>query len=110
MAKKATAKTKTTRTSMKQQFQEYRNIVLAYISVLRNPVTRPAFFVKGYDVTPAGKKPNVVNIPELIAIVGTAGQLGNMVTLHITGTGDAARLEFRYVGNCPSYPPELLRY
>jgi len=98
---------KTTRTSAKQKFGAYKDLALTYIRTLRNPASQSAFFVKGYEVTPTGKKPNAVNIPELLAIVGTAAKLGKDVRIVVSGQGDAAQLEFSFVDQSPNVPSEL---
>ena len=88
---------KATRTSAKQKFAEFKTQVFQYISQLRNPASRFAFSVKGYEVVAQVKKPNVISVPELLAIVGTAGQLGKEVRVTASQSGDFAQLNFLYV-------------
>ena len=109
MAKK-TAVSTTTRTSLKQKFEEYRNAASAYIFGLQNPYTTPFFSVKAYETTPTGKKPNAVNVPELLAIVGTAKKLGKTVRLDISGVGDTAQLDVVLVDTPQALPAELRGY
>ena len=109
MAKK-TAVSTTTRTSLKQKFEEYRNAASAYIFGLQNPITNSFFSVKAYETTPTGKKPNAINAPELLAIVGTAKKLGKTIRLDISGVGDTAQLDVVVVDTPPALPAELRGY
>ena len=109
MAKK-TAVSTTTRTSLKQKFQEYRAAASAYVYRLQNPYDTSFFSVKAYETTPTGKKPNAVNVPELLAIVGTAKKLGKTVRLDISGRGDTAQLDVVLVDTPASLPAELRGY
>ena len=109
MAKK-TAVSTTTRTSLKQKFEEYRNAASAYVYRLQNPYDTSFFSVKAYETTPTGKKPNAVNVPELLAIVGTAKKLGKTVRLDISGVGDTAQLDVVLVDTPPALPAELGGY
>ena len=109
MVKKAAVST-TTRTSLKQKFQEYRAAASEYVYRLQNPYNTPFFSVKAYETTPTGKKPNAVNVPELLAIVGTAKKLGKTVRLDISGVGDTAQLDVVLVDTPPALPAELRGY
>jgi len=99
--------TKTTRTSPKQLLAAYKERALSYIQTLRNPVTRPAFSITTYTVTPTGKKATMFSAPELGAIVGTAGQLGKEIRVKLSGSGDDATLYFQYVDVVPNIPGDL---
>ena len=68
----------------------------------------PAFSVRGYEVTTTGKKPNVFHVPELLAIVATAARLGKKVEVTVSGVGDAAQVDFRFVDTAPSVPNDLV--
>ena len=100
----------TPRTSLKQKFAGYRSIASSYIYSLQNPGTNSFFSVKSYETTPTGKKPNAVNVPELLAIVGTAKRLGKTVRLDISGVGDAAKLDVVLVDTPAILPAELRGY
>jgi len=104
---RGTEKDFNTRTSLKQKFQDYRTNAMSYISTLRFPKTSPAFYIKGYDVTPTGKKPNALSAPELLAIVSTAAKLGKTVTVTVSGSGEAAQVEFHFVDSTPAIPSAL---
>jgi hypothetical protein len=104
---KATA---TTRTSLKQKFAAYRSTASSFIYSLQNPFVTPFFSVKAYETTPTGKKPNAVNVPELLAIVGTAKKLGKIIRLDISGTGDTAQLDVLYADAPAALPAELRGY
>ena len=110
MAKKTAVNTIKTRTSLKQKFAAYRDVASVYIFGLQNPYTTPFFSVKAYETTPTGKKPNAINAPELLAIVGTAKKLGKTVRLDISGVGDAATLDVVLVETPASLPAELRGY
>ena len=109
MAKKAAVST-TTRTSLKQKFDVYRAAASEYIYRLQNPYNTPFFSVKAYETTPTGKKPNAVNVPELLAIAGTAKKLGKTIRLDISGVGDTAQLDVVLVDTPASLPAELRGY
>ena len=109
MAKK-TAVSTTTRTSLKQKFAAYRAAASEYIYRLQNPFVTSLFSVKSYETTPTGKKPNAVNVPELLAIVGTAKKLGKTVRLDISGVGDTAQLDVVLVDTPEILPAELRGY
>ena len=64
--------------------------------------------MRGYDVTTTGKKPNAFNVPELLAIIGTAAKLGKKVEVTVSGVGDAAQVDFRFVDTAPSVPNDLV--
>ena len=111
MAKKVKkAAVSTTRTSLKQKFEEYRAAASAYVYRLQNPYNTPFFSVKAYETTPTGKKPNAVNVPELLAIVGTAKKLDKTVRLDISGVGDTAQLDVVLVDTPPAPSAELRGY
>ena len=97
-------------TSLKQKFAEYRGIATNYIYSLQNPRVQSFFSVKAYETTPTGKKPNAINAPELLAIVGTAKKLGKTIRLDISGVGDAARLDVVLVDTPETRPDELRGY
>ena len=109
MAKK-TAVSTTTRTSLKQKFAAYRTAASEYVYRLQTPYGTPFFSVKAYETTPTGKKPNAVNVPELLAIVGTAKKLGKTIRLDISGVGDTAQLDVVLVDTPPALPAELRGY
>jgi hypothetical protein len=97
-----------TRTSAKQKLEDYKFKAQEFINKLRNPEKTSAFSVRGYEVLQQGsKKPNVISVPELLAIVGTARQLGRRVEISISDSGDNARLNFTYVAELPAIPSEL---
>ena len=111
MAKKVKkAAVSTTRTSLKQKFEAYRDVASRYIFRLQNPITNSFFSVKAYETTPTGKKPNAINAPELLAIVGTAKKLGKTIRLDISGVGDTAQLDVVLVDTPPALPAELRGY
>ena len=110
MAKKTAVNTIKTRTSLKQKFAAYRAAASAYVYLLQHPYNTPFFSVKAYETTPTGKKPNAVNVPELLAIVGTAKKLGKTVRLDISGVGDTAQLDVVLVGTPQALPAELRGY
>jgi hypothetical protein len=99
-----------TRTSLKQKFADYRGVATSYIYQLQNPFTTPFFSVKAYETTPTGKKPNAINAPELLAIVGTAKKLGKTVRLDISGFGDTAQLDVVLVDGVAALPDALRGY
>ncbi len=105
MAKKIVAP----RVTPKQKFAAYKESALRYIGQLRNPGTRSAFFVASYNVQPGTgiKKPNTLSAPELLAIVGTARQLGKEVRITVSGRDDNAQLNFEYVDVVPAIPLDL---
>ena len=109
MPKKSKKTAKTPRVSAKQKLFEYKTLALEYIGRLRNPGIAPGFSVTSYTVTPTGKKANVISVPELGAIVGTARQLGSEVRVRFTGTDDNAKVIFEYV-NAPANIPAGLLY
>jgi hypothetical protein len=98
-----------TRTSAKQKLAAYQNAALDYIGRLRNPSTQSGFSVTAYSVSPTGKKPNVISVPELGAIVGTARQLGSEVRVSFVGRDDDTKVVFEYVSAPASIPVELLQ-
>jgi hypothetical protein len=98
------------RISLKQKFATYRSTASSYIYSLQNPSTNSFFSVKSYETTPTGKKPNAVNVPELLAIVGTAKRLGKTVRLDISGHGDVAQLDVVLVDTPTALPSELRGY
>jgi len=102
-------KIKIARITPKQKFLAYKELALNYIGKLRNPGTKNAFFVTAYNVQ-AGtgiKKPNTLSAPELLAIVGTAGQLGKEVRITVSGHDDSAQLNFQYVDVALNIPSDL---
>jgi hypothetical protein len=108
-----------TRTSLKQKFADYyrgvfaeyyRGVVTSYIYRLQNPYTTPSFSVKAYETTPTGKKPNAINAPELLALVGTAKKLGKTIRLDISGVGDTAQLDVVLVDGVAALPDALRWY
>ena len=66
--------------------------------------------MKAYETTPTGKKPNAINAPELLAIVGTAKKLGKTIRLDISGVGDTAQLDVVLVDTPEILPAELRGY
>jgi len=105
MAKKKTAVT--TRVTLKQKFAAYRTAASDYIYRLQNPFHTLAFSVKGYDVTPTGKKPNFMSATEVLAIVMTAAKLGKEVRVTTSGVADGGQLDFNFVDKPSSIPPEM---
>ena len=107
MAKKI-SKSTTTRTSAKQKLTAYKEAALGFISTLRYPTTQSFFSVKGYEVTPTGKKPSHISVPELLAIVGTAKRLGKNIQLSTSGVDDGGQIDVLFVDAAPSVPFNLL--
>lgn len=107
---KAKAKTKVKslpRVSAKQKLVDYKQKVYAYIQLLRNPSSTSAFSVTGYSVVAGVKRPNTISVPELLAIVGTAGQLGKQVHVSVSGREDGGQVNFIYVDQVAPVPAEL---
>jgi hypothetical protein len=96
-----------TRVSAKQKLDAYKGAAFIYISKLRTPGTQSAFSVKGYEVTPTGKKPNALSAPELLAIVNTARKLGKIVQLTTSGISDGGQLDFQFVDAPADIPSDL---
>jgi hypothetical protein len=107
MAKKI-SKTTTTRTSAKQKLTAYKERALLFIRMLRYPDTRAFFSVKGYEITPTGKKPSHISVPELLAIVGTAKRLGKNIQLSTSGVDDGGQIDVLFVDAAPGVPLDLL--
>lgn len=95
------------RVSAKQKLAAYKTSAFAYIRTLRNPSSQSAFSVKGYEVTPTGKKPNALSAPELLAIVNTARKLGKIVQLTTSGISDGGQLDFQFVDAPADIPSDL---
>jgi hypothetical protein len=110
MKKKSLVQGHNTRTSLKQKFTAYRAAVSNYIYSLQNPAHTLAFSVKGYEVTPTGKKPNALSAPELLAIVNTANKLDKRVELRTSGVGDGGQLDFSFVDISAGVPAEMRGY
>jgi hypothetical protein len=106
---KKASKEVVTRITLKQKFEAYRSAAVSYAYQLRNPNQQLAFSVKGYEVTPTGKKPNAVSAPELLAIVSTAAKLGKYVRISTSGVEDGGQLNF-YFTDQPADCPTELRY
>ena len=98
----------TTRTSAKQKLTAYKEAALGFIHTLRYPTTQSFFSVKGYEVTPTGKKPNHISVPELLAIVGTAKRLNKNIQLNTSGVDDGGQIDLSFVDAAPSVPFDLL--
>jgi hypothetical protein len=96
-----------TRVSSKEKFNTYKNAVYAYIQALQHPGRQQAFSLTAYEVTPTGKKPNALSVPEVLAIVGTASKLGKNVQIEISGVGDNATLSAYFVDR-PAPTPNYL--
>ena len=101
------AKETVTRVSAKQKFETYKVSALAFISKLRYPNTQSFFSVKGYEKTPTGVKPNVINVPELLAIVGTAAKLGKRIEVRTSGAGMDSQIDIVLVDAVPPVPFNL---
>ena len=104
--KKQKAESKT-RVSAKQKFNDYKQRAQAFIAKLRYPDTQSFFSVKGYEVTPTGKKPSHIAVPELLAIVGTASRLGKKIEIRTSGVDDGGQIDFVFVAATPSVPFDL---
>jgi hypothetical protein len=96
--------------TLKQKFEAYRLAAAIYIHQLRNPNQQLAFSVKGYEVTPTGKKPNALSAPELLAIVSTAAKLGKYVRVSTSGVEDDGQLNFYFTDQPADRPDELRGY
>src|ERR1039458_2039936 len=90
-ATKSVAPVAPVRVTLKQKFEQYRSTARAYIYSISNPSQTLAFSVKGYEVTPTGKKPNALSAHELLAIVGTAAKLGKSITVTSSGIDDGGQ-------------------
>jgi hypothetical protein len=98
-----------TRISPKQKLAHYRTAALAFIASLRYPTTQSFFSVKGYEKTPTGPKPNVINVPELLAIVGTARALGKQVVISSSGVDMGGQIDVSLVDvSNKAIPSELI--
>lgn len=95
------------RVSAKQKFEAYKHKALVYITSLRNPLSKAAFSVASYVTIAGVKKPSTISVPELLAIVGTAGQLGKEVRVTVSGREDGGQVNFIYVDQIPAIPNEL---
>ena len=104
--KKVTKET-VTRVSAIQKFEAYKASALEFIARLRYPNTQSFFSVTGYEKTPTGVKPNVINVPELLAIVGTANKLGKRVEIRTSGAEKGGQIDVVLVDSIPSIPNEL---
>jgi hypothetical protein len=107
MAKKIA--TPQTRVSSKEKFNTYKNAAYGYILTLLQPKKQEAFRLTAYEVTPTGKKPNALSVPEVLAIVGTASKLGKNVQIEISGVGDNATLSAYFVDR-PAPTPDYLEF
>jgi hypothetical protein len=101
---------KAVRVSLKQRFADYRQFASNYIYSLQHPTRQLAFSVKGYEVTPTGKKPNVLSAPEVLAIVGTAATLGKDVLVTTSGIEDGGQINFYFMDKQLPLPNELRGY
>jgi hypothetical protein len=99
-----------TRITAKQKFTAYRDAASSYIYGLQNPIQNSAFSVKGYEVTPTGKKPNFMSAPEVLAIVMTARKLGKTVNVTTSGVADGGQLDFYFVDGPRPLPEEMRGY
>jgi hypothetical protein len=93
--------------TLKQKFANYRDAAQKYIVSIKYPNQQLAFSVRGYEVTPTGKKPNLMSAPELLAFVSTATKLGKYVQVTASGVGDGALLNFYFVDIPPVTPLEV---
>ena len=104
---KKVTKATVTRVSAKQKFEAYKANALAFINTLRYPTTQSFFSVKGYEKTPTGVKPNVINVPELLAIVGTATKLGKRIEVRTSGADMGGQIDIVLVDAVPPMPFDL---
>jgi hypothetical protein len=89
MKKAKETKEVTTRTSTKQKFTE------SFCSV------------KGYETVNGVKKPSMIPVPELLAIVGTAKRLGKNIQINTSGVDDGGQVDFVFVDAPPAVPFDL---
>jgi hypothetical protein len=90
-------KTKVVKPTLKQiqaQFAAYKVNARALINKFRYAGTESFFSVKGYEVVNGVKKPNSISVPELLAIVGTAKQLGKVIVVQTSGVSDSGQVDF----------------
>ena len=100
----------TPRVSLKQKFAAYRSAASSYIYQLQNPSTEQFFSVKGYEKVEGRLKPNVINVPELLAIVGTANRLGKGITITTSGVELGGQINIQFVDRPTAIPVELRGY
>lgn len=98
---------KISKPTLKEKFAAYRSAVSTYIYQLQNPGRQIAFSVKGYEVTPTGKKPNALSAPEVLAIVLTAEKLGKNITVTTSGLDDGGQLNFYFTDKPAERPSEM---
>ena len=106
-------KTKTPKVTVKSvqaAFDAYRTAAMTYIYKLRNPNTESFFSVKGYEKVEGRLKPNVINVPELLAIVGTANRLGKNITITTSGVELGGQVDIKFVDAPAPLPTELGGY
>lgn len=97
----------TPRVSLKQKFAAYREAASKYISQLRYPSTEQFFSVKGYEKVEGRLKPNVINVPELLAIIGTANRLGKNITITTSGVELGGQIDVLFVDRPTAIPVEI---
>jgi hypothetical protein len=83
---------KPTLKAVQAQFAAYKVNALALINKFRYAGAETFFSVKGYEKVEGKLKPNVINVPELLAIVGTAKRLGKLVVLTTSGVEDGGQV------------------
>jgi hypothetical protein len=103
-------KQKVTLKSVQAAFDAYSAAATKYIQQLRHPNTESFFSVKGYEKTKGRLKPNVINVPELLAIVGTANRLGKNITITTSGVELGGQVDVRFVDRPAELPTELRGY
>ena len=102
-----TRKAKITLKSVQEQFAAYRNAATNYIYSLQHPTNEQFFSVKGYEKVEGRLKPNVINVPELLAIVGTANRLGKNITITTSGVDNGGQVNVQFVDRPAPLPAEL---
>jgi hypothetical protein len=100
-------KQKATLKSVQAAFDAYRDAAVKYIYRLRNPNTESFFSVKGYEKVEGRLKPSVINVPELLAIVGTANRLGKKITITTSGVDDGGQVDVHFVDAPAPLPIEF---
>ena len=93
--------------TLKEKFAAYRSAASSYIYTLQNPINSQFFSVKGYEKVEGRLKPNVINVPELLAIVGTANRLGKNIAITTSGVDNGGQINVQFVDRPEPLPAEM---